>query len=139
MSKLNYGESLDVFDESDMDSLFAEYLSNLSNQVRVKENARKCLFKGKYKIFYYSSKMTPGSNIYNAVTGNIYNNYFVGNDPFFKVLVLGQHLYYDSPDEYENHFRTVLNRIIKLRWIEKMEKLDKLDKLEKGKEISQFS
>ena len=116
MSKTNCDDYLSEFNDDDDDDTFVSLVDDKPS----KENGvQKFLFQGKYKIFYYPTKMTPGFSIYNAVTGIKYDDYTVGNDPYFKVLVLREHLYYDSPSQYENHFNTKLNRIIKQQWLEK--------------------
>ena len=117
MSKTNCSDRLEEFYYDDDNDTFVSF----DNTVKRESCVQKYLFRGKYKTFYYPTNMTPGFNIYNAVTGIKYDNYTVGNDPYFKVLVLGEHLYYDSPNQYENHFNTKLNRIIKQQWLEKKE------------------
>ena len=70
-----------------------------------------------------------GSRIRNAVTGQRYP-YLVGSineDLFFKVSeATGRNgrkhtltLFYDSPEQYENHHFTILSQDIKNRWQEK--------------------
>jgi hypothetical protein len=81
----------------------------------------------KVKITLYTTKYTPGSPIRNAVIGHYQSNCFVGKKEeynFFKVSLacyLGKnpaskHLYYDSPEQYEKHFHTKLDKVIKDKW-----------------------
>ena len=66
-----------------------------------------------------------GSNIRNAETGDYYK-YKVGSkdeDLFFKLRLLTDKcdedlttLYYDSPEQYENHFNTVISDDVKEKW-----------------------
>ena len=85
-------------------------------------------FYKKVTIENYGSGQT-GSRIRNAVTGQRYN-YLVGDaeeDLFFKVVDatgrLGRKeslmLYYDSPEQYENHQFVILSQVIKEKWYEK--------------------
>lgn len=77
---------------------------------------------------YGSGKV--GSNIRNAVTGEIRINFLVGSvneDLFFKVSdSYGRNgrreplmLFYDSPEQYENHTFTLLDQRIKDSWYKK--------------------
>lgn len=70
-----------------------------------------------------------GSRIRNAVTGTYYNA-FVGSieeDLYFKVIDSSGRkgrnyplmLYYDSPQQYENHHFTKVSEATRQRWIEK--------------------
>ena len=83
----------------------------------------------KIPIEYYKSVNTPGAKIRNAVTG-IYENYRVGRkeeDLFFKVgssIVKDPNseshlLFYDSPEQYEKHFRCELKDELKRTWTNK--------------------
>ena len=84
--------------------------------------------KSKTPIAYYFTDSNPGSTIRNAVTG-IYEsgNKFgsVNEDLFFKVgqsscFATGHHiLFYDSPEQYEKHFRVTVHDDIKSKWSEK--------------------
>ena len=106
-SKLFYGESEEYNDDNDF----------LSVQINRTHDRVKLIYQsGNRKIFYYPTKLTPGSNIYDAVTGNIFPSYFVGKDPLFKVLVLGDHLYYADPRDFEYHFNTRVHPMVKLQW-----------------------
>lgn len=72
-----------------------------------------------FPIKFYTTRYTPGSRIRNAVTG-FFEEKMVGRiDEFnyFKVTLSGQlgqnpsskHLYYDSPQQYEVHFQTIVD------------------------------
>ncbi len=93
-------------------------------------------WKGKYykniKISYYGTNTTSGSRIRHAITGEV-TKYIVGRKMdegnFFKVVVgCGQHpsgpvhLFYNSPEEYENHQFLVLDQAIKDKWISNISK-----------------
>lgn len=89
---------------------------------------------GKYRktvtIENYGSGQ-QGSRIRNAVTGEIYSKLeLVGSkfeDLFFKVIESTGHfnrrdpliLFYDTPDQYENHHFTTVNPLTKEKWYEK--------------------
>jgi hypothetical protein len=93
-------------------------------------------WKGKFydtiKISYYGTNTTSGSRIRHAITGEV-TQFIVGRkkdeNNFFKVVVgSGQHsngpihLFYNSPEEYENHQFLVLEQDIKDRWISNISK-----------------
>lgn len=93
-------------------------------------------WKGKYydniKISYYGTNTTSGSRIRRAITGEV-TQFIVGRKKdesnFFKVVVgSGQHsngpvhLFYNSPEEYENHQFLVLDQEIKDRWFNNITK-----------------
>ena len=76
-----------------------------------------------------------GSRIRNAVTGVRYN-FIVGTaeqDLFFKVIdSTGRNgrreplmLYYDSPEQYENHHFTTISQEVKQQWVESSKKIQK--------------
>ena len=76
-----------------------------------------------------------GSRIRNAVTGVRYN-FIVGTaeqDLFFKVIdSTGRNgrkeplmLYYDSPEQYENHHFTTISQEVKQQWFESSKKIQK--------------
>ena len=82
-------------------------------------------------IEFYTTSYTPGSIIRNAITGLPNSRMYVGKkdeDLFFKVALatgeLGQcynsnHLYFDSPEDYENHFHCVVSKASKEAWVYK--------------------
>lgn len=112
-SKVFYGD-IEEYDEDDNLRVQTNY-SNKDSSYRLKIKS------GNWCVTCYSSKMTPGAIIYNAVNGKQYVNWFVGKNPFFKVSVLGNHLYYEYPEEYENHFKIRLNAVIKENWLKNKE------------------
>lgn len=77
-----------------------------------------------YKLTFYSSGDT-GSNIRDAITGE-YSKYIVGSknqELFFKVIVatgesthVPMHLFYASPEQYEEHQKCVIDEIIRQEW-----------------------
>jgi len=84
----------------------------------------------KIYIEYYHTKLTPGALIRNAMTGGYEYGNRVGSpneDFFFKVTrAVGDFkntdshlLYYNSPEQYERHFMTILPVAVKDRWLEK--------------------
>ena len=83
-------------------------------------------------IYIYTTRYTPGSRIRNAVSGFSDKHIVVGTkdeDLFFKVSLstgelggnpYGNHLYYDSPEQYEKHFYTTIHdKRIKDTWWKK--------------------
>ena len=79
------------------------------------------------KIGFYETNITPGTLIRSAVTGNRYENFLVGSyieDLFFKVcnttIETGKrcpiYMFFDSPEEFENHFKCTLSDDIKNKW-----------------------
>lgn len=105
----------------DDDDSFYDHIDYAPKAVPVK-NRVKVLYLSNNIIHYYPSKMTPGANIYDAITGKLVHNVFVGKDNMFKVLVLGQHLYYKSPEEYSFHFNTSVDRSVISNWYKKNRK-----------------
>jgi hypothetical protein len=78
------------------------------------------------KIEYYHSNITPGSYIRNAITGN-YTDYKVGTRAeclFFKVTNATAdeknkqpyNMFFESPSQYERHFKTTVSQDIKEVW-----------------------
>lgn len=79
-------------------------------------------------ISVYTTEFTLGSPIRNAITGNEYLHALVGTSDelfFFKISlshgiqksnVIGKHLYYRCPEDYERHFFTKLDDDIKKKW-----------------------
>jgi hypothetical protein len=82
---------------------------------------------------FYTSRYTPGSSIRNAVSGR-YEYARVGSnrqDMFFKVAIstgemgknpYGNHLYFDSPEQYEKYFGVSVNDSLKSAWRTKCNK-----------------
>ena len=101
---------------------------NFQKEIRTFNNTWNCKYYKKITIKSYGSGQI-GSRIRNAVTGQ-YTPYIVGSkneDLFFVVNdstgLFGRReplfLYYDSPEQYENHQFTLLNQKIKEKWNEK--------------------
>jgi hypothetical protein len=77
----------------------------------------------KVPVEYYHTNDTPGAGIRNAVTGIYETGYKVGKwheDLYFKVVFTvnkSRHqLFYDSPEQHEKQFFTVVDRQIKDEW-----------------------
>ena len=112
-SKLFYGEIEENYNDTDF---LPEKLCILGEKGKI------MYISGKKRILYYPTNLTPGSNIYDAVTGSRFP-YFVGKDPLFKVSVLGQHLYYETPRDFERHFKTNVHSLVKIQWQERKDRL----------------
>ena len=79
-------------------------------------------------IEFYESSHTPGKKIRNAVSGLYESDMLVGKldeKLLFKVTLstgeTGQnpaHLYYDNPEQYERHFRCILQQSQKETWLQ---------------------
>lgn len=95
----------------------------------------------KRDIEYYSTGYVPNTRIRCPVTG-VHTNYRVGsrdenlfycvcNSMGYNGQKTPDHLYYSSPDEYENHWRTVVSPEEKQRWFAKnlIEKVNRSSKL----------
>jgi hypothetical protein len=78
------------------------------------------------KIEYYHSNITPGSSIRNAITGN-YSQYKVGSCAeclFFKVTNATADeknkqpfvMFFESPSQYERHFKCTVSQDTKETW-----------------------
>ena len=80
------------------------------------------------KIEFYSTVLTPGNSIRNAITGTKFKQYRVGSSDeylFYKVRNCvdatrrqGESLtlFYDSPEQWERHFRCEVSQEDKLKW-----------------------
>jgi len=98
----------------------------------------KSTIKGIPSISAYSTSILPGATIRNAVSGYLENDYAgrsiykvgsINEELFFKanVSINGisgepRILFYDSPEQYERHFRTTLSDETKNIWREKYNK-----------------
>lgn len=81
------------------------------------------------KVTFFETLLTPNRFIKNAVTGALEAPFRVGTkdeDLFFSVMLstgeCGQNppcLFYDSPEQYERHFFTIVSDDAKLRWRER--------------------
>jgi len=82
-----------------------------------------------FSVEFYATSYSPGFRIRNAMTGIYEDGMLVGSrdeDLFFVVVLAtgetGQtppHLYYDTPEQYERHFRCTIPTSTKERWYEK--------------------
>jgi len=80
------------------------------------------------QIEFYSTVLTPGNCIRNAITGTRFKEYRVGSSDeylFFKVTNCAVSnrkcgepltLFYDSPEQWERHFRCEISQEEKLKW-----------------------
>jgi hypothetical protein len=82
----------------------------------------------KHPIAYFHTNSNPGSTIRNAVTGQYETGFKFGSaneDLFYKVGQMSPTssdlhiLFYDSPEQFEKHFRTTVSAEAKSRWSEK--------------------
>jgi hypothetical protein len=93
-----------------------------------RENKNPLKKKKWFKIELFKSSYNPKVRVRNAVTG-IYESYKVGSNNsniYFKViLATGEtgpnppHLYFDSPEQYEFHFKTIVPESVKETWLNK--------------------
>jgi len=114
------------------------YRPNISHDIHDKgyhQVHRKKIPRGKFTLEYYETSMHPETRIRNAVTGNRYRDdhpkmkYLVGSrqeDVFFKVTISNGengnnpiHLYYDSPEQFEKHQKTIVSQPTKEKWLKK--------------------
>jgi hypothetical protein len=80
------------------------------------------------KIEFYSTVLTPGNCIRNAITGTRFKEYRVGSSDEYLFYKVGNSvdvsrkpgesltLFYDSPEQWERHFRCELPQEEKLKW-----------------------
>ena len=83
----------------------------------------------KIKTEVYSTAITPGTLIRDAITGHKQANFHVGTwkeDLFFKVHETSGYigngayiLFYDSPEQYERHMKANISSSIKRKWTDK--------------------
>jgi hypothetical protein len=115
----NEKTALNDFKRNNVASMFHTVTRRFNNEWKGK-------FYNNIKISYYGTNTTSGSRIRHAITGEV-TQFIVGRKKdesnFFKVVVgSGQHsngpvhLFYNSPEEYENHQFVVLEQDIKERW-----------------------
>jgi len=84
-----------------------------------------------FSIEIYSTNVTPGTMIRDAITGSRYTQYRVGSmneNLFFKVSIAtgetgkdGALFFFDSPEQYERHFKNIISisQSEKERWTNK--------------------
>jgi hypothetical protein len=126
--------------DSDVESTVASTVNTATKKKRKLYEDSKSIDKGYFslkmridhklvKLEYYHTPSNPGAKIRNAITG-IYEDFRVGKkeeDLFFKVGTSAKvgnacesHLlFYDSPQQYEQHFGTMLSETIKNKWLAK--------------------
>ena len=82
------------------------------------------------EIEIYSTPITPGKPIRDAVTGSRMTKQLVGSrdeDFYFKVALAtgqlktdeGHILFFDNPEQFERHMRTTVSQDIKQKWTDK--------------------
>lgn len=82
------------------------------------------------EIELYSTPITPGKPIRDAVTGSRMTKHLVGSrdeDYYFKVALAtgqlktdeGHVLFFDNPEQFERHMRTTVSQDIKQKWTDK--------------------
>jgi len=100
----------------------------------------------KIKDYYCNTEI--GQTIVNAVTGNSYYNFKIGSSDeklFWTVMIpvtnekmtTTAKLFYDSPEEYENHKNVVIDWNIKREWHERQQKYTVNDNLAKQNIINE--
>lgn len=116
LSKPNYNKS--------------KYKKNDSKYEMIGKNHYRTIIKDKNNksvtIEFYMTKIYPGTQIRDAISGN-YEKAYVGKadeDYFFKVKYsigndTDSHLFYSSPEDFERHFHTDLSVDVKQKWLEK--------------------
>jgi hypothetical protein len=113
--------------EGDLWSDFYQ-LSQKSNEHKMNSNTS-FIKRGKKKIYFYTSG-DIGSNIRNALNGEFYSDKVgtVNEDYYFKVLLStgdfkspnnSKTLFYNGPNEYENHFNVKLEQQVVDKWYKK--------------------
>lgn len=123
--------SMEIRNERFNNSLF----NNNDTNVLVKDGHCRIFRKVNNKtvpIYIYTTRYSPGSKIHNAVSGLGDKRVVVGKakdeDSFFKIslstgelgkIPYGKHLYYDSPEQFEKHFYTTVDKRIKDNWWKK--------------------
>jgi len=116
--------------------------SNAKRQIKMMEELKKMdkgynktyRYNGKKRVAveFYTTNITPGHMIRNAITGVHQNKFLVGSrceDLFYKVANScdvcsnDQHImFFDSPEQYERHFHTTVSQPCKEEWLNKFNK-----------------
>jgi hypothetical protein len=116
--------------------------SNAKRQIKMMEELKKMdkgynktyRYNGKKRIAveFYTTNITPGHIIRNAITGVHQSKFLVGSrceDLFYKVANScdvcsnDQHImFFDSPEQYERHFHTTVSQVSKEEWLNKFNK-----------------
>jgi hypothetical protein len=131
-----------VLSEVDDMSTSISITSNAKRHLKMLEELKKAdvgynktyrfVSKKRVPIEFYTTNMTPGNKIRNAITGVHQNGLFVGSrseDLFYKLSNTcdncknDQHiLFFDSPEQYERHFHTTVPQEEKEIWLKKFTK-----------------
>jgi len=91
--------------------------------------AKLSIYSSPVEVPYYHSSYCPGSTIRNAITGIYQTPHCVGKpnqDLYFKVVrpmpsPVGSHqLFYDSPEQFEGHFRCTVTDQVRQKWNERV-------------------
>lgn len=139
-----FGESEFIDDPSLMDDDENSQESSVSfilvgkkkKQVKKKKKSKKVQDPGIRKLktkdgnlVYFATNSIPGSPIRDAIYGTYMQEDRVGTldeDLYFKAFYAGvgcksdiDKLYYDNPEQFENHMNVTLNEKIKSEWVEK--------------------
>jgi hypothetical protein len=122
----------DVYNDSDADDAVETPRRNKKNDELLKtmDKGFAILYpRSKNPIAYFHTDTNPGSTIRNALTGQYESGFKFGSaneDLFFKVnqkspTSSDMHiLFYDSPEQYEKHFRTTIqDAAVKGKWSDK--------------------
>ncbi len=119
-----YNDPYDINNENDDDN---DFTNDNYNTIDKGYNKIKQKVDGKYKyIEYYKTPNRPGAIIRNAITG-LYTNIMVGSikeDLYYKVnITAGQTdknnpsvLFFDNPEQFENHFYCNVSKKTKDAW-----------------------
>lgn len=122
-------------EQEEKDDVIAKYQSLFCTTFTLQRNSHRLQLKNERNQFIhsnhisvYTTEFTPGSPIRNAITGKEYKHATVGTSDelfFFKISlsigiqgsnVIGKHLYYKCPEDYERHFFTILDDEMKHKW-----------------------
>lgn len=78
------------------------------------------------ELMYFATTIVPGRPIRDAIYGAYMNEDLVGSNDeslYFKVIFAGNgcnqqvdHLFYDNPEQFENHMSTKVEQKIKEKW-----------------------
>ena len=122
----------DVCEEEDASSLQSRRRSNKKREELMQMDKGFAILnpKSKTPIAYFHTDTNPGSTIRNAVTGIYESGHKFGSpdeDLFFKVVQscccahFSEHhiMFYDTPEQYEKHFRVTVSSDTKQKWSEK--------------------
>jgi hypothetical protein len=126
----------DTYSVSNVDSVSLD--DNAKKQRKMLEEVKK-MDKGYHKVYrsvdgkkksieIYSTNIFPGSKIRGAIGGSYYPSFKVGSKDenlFFKIAMAtgeckgNNILFFDTPEQFEQHMNTTLDQSIKEKWYEK--------------------